>query len=246
VPVGEKLLFGGTALFLNLGGIANVSSHGAPGAHGAVGAPAAAGTVAAAGQFTAFDVCPANRVLNLLSADAGRAYDEGGSLAATGRVDRELLERLNALPYYGMGYPKSLDNGFGTNTIYPMIRDAMKGNAADALCTYVEHIAIQVGKAVDLLQDPHMDDRDAVAGRKMLVTGGGVHNHFLIDRLRENLSPLGVGVVVPDAVLADYKEALVMALIGVLRWREENNVLASVTGARRNSIGGAVWMGQEV
>jgi anhydro-N-acetylmuramic acid kinase len=38
---------------------------------------------------------------------------------------------------------------------------------------------------------------------------------------------------------------LVMALIGVLRWREENNVLSSVTGARRNSIGGAIWMGQE-
>ena len=79
----------------------------------------------------------------------------------------------------------------------------------------------------------------------MLVTGGGAHNGFLIARLRELLVPLGIEVVVPDEQLVDYKEALVMALIGVLRWREENNVFASVTGASRDSIGGAVWIGQE-
>jgi len=36
-----------------------------------------------------------------------------------------------------------------------------------------------------------------------------------------------------------------MALIGVLRWREENNVVSSVTGARRNSSGGDIWVGEE-
>jgi anhydro-N-acetylmuramic acid kinase len=80
---------------------------------------------------------------------------------------------------------------------------------------------------------------------RMLVTGGGAHNGFLIGRIRESLSSTGVVLVVPDAVLVDYKEALMMAFIGVLRWREENNVLASVTGASRDSIGGAVWIGQE-
>jgi anhydro-N-acetylmuramic acid kinase len=79
----------------------------------------------------------------------------------------------------------------------------------------------------------------------MLVTGGGAHNTFLIERLREVLGDIGVEVVVPDTGLVDYKEALIMALIGVLRWREENNVLASVTGASRDSIGGAVWIGQD-
>jgi len=58
--------------------------------------------------------------------------------------------------------------------------------------------------------------------------------------------------VVPDTKLVNYKEALIMAFIGVLRWRQEYfrwrqeyNVLASVTGASRNSIGGALWTGQE-
>jgi anhydro-N-acetylmuramic acid kinase len=77
----------------------------------------------------------------------------------------------------------------------------------------------------------------------MLVTGGGAHNGFLVSRLRERVD---VEVIVPHPELVDYKEALVMALIGVLRWREERNVLASVTGAVRDSVGGAVWIGQDV
>jgi anhydro-N-acetylmuramic acid kinase len=168
-------------------------------------------------------------------------------MAAGGRVDEGLLERLNALPYYGMGYPKSLGNEFGTDTVYPMVREAlgvpgsdgMRMETADGLRTYVEHIAVQVGRAVE----GGMAGEDGL--RRMLVTGGGAHNGFLVERLRAVLAPLGIEVIVPDGddrALIDYKEALVMALIGVLRWREENNVLASVTGASRDSIGGAVWI----
>lgn len=272
VPVGEKLLLQDYALFLNLGGIANVSAHGRPGA--------GAGDVAAglAKSFVAFDVCPANRVLNMLAGLAGKEYDENGALAASGEVDGKLLERLNALSYYDKPYPKSLANEFGTETVLPMVREMMdgangagagggRGNSSGlsvegALRTYVEHIAVQIRRAVEGLlrtdgqgtaggaeeQDgahAAAGGLDPMAGGKMLVTGGGAHNGFLIGRLRELLAPLGVEVVVPDEQLVNYKEALVMALIGVLRWREENNVFASVTGASRDSIGGAVWIGQE-
>ena len=226
------------ALFLNLGGIANVSRAG----------------------FGAFDVCPANRVLNELAADEGLPYDAGGALAAGGSLDAELLARLNALSYYSMPRPKSLANEFGTETVLPLIGQAMidsggRLTTADALRTYVQHIAEQVGRAVrSLLAEPagltgaaaeSTGSVNAAAARSMLVTGGGAHNTFLIERLREVLGDTGVEVVVPDTGLVDYKEALIMALIGVLRWREENNVLASVTGASRDSIGGAVWIGQE-
>ncbi len=244
VPIGEKLLLHGYELFLNLGGIANISSHGGGGIRAGVPGGARAGA-SGAGAFVAYDVCPANRVLNQLMAQVGKEYDEGGALAATGRVDEGLLGRLNELSYYGEAYPKSLANDFGTDTVYPMIAAAGLGTA-DALRTYVEHICQQIKIAVQGLAPV---DPEAPAGRKMLVTGGGAHNHFLIGRLAELLAPLGVEVATPvtdsDKALIDYKEALVMALIGVLRWREENNVLSSVTGASRDSIGGAVWMGQE-
>ena len=238
VPIGEMLLLQEYALFLNLGGIANVSRAG----------------------FGAFDVCPANRVLNELAADEGQPYDAGGALAAGGSVDAELLGRLNALPYYGQKYPKSLANEFGTETVLPLIGQAMINSGgrlttADALRTYTQHIAEQVGRAVRLLLVEGVTEgttersiaptAGASGAGRLLVTGGGAHNTFLIGRLREVLGDTGVEVVVPDTGLVDYKEALIMALIGVLRWREENNVLASVTGASRDSIGGAVWIGQE-
>jgi anhydro-N-acetylmuramic acid kinase len=245
VPIGEKLLLPGYSFFLNLGGIANISAHGATARD-----ELADGEAAAAGGFVAFDVCPANRLLNELAADEGLAYDKDGALAAGGRVDEVLLRKLNALPYYGMGWPKSLANEFGLQTVLPLLRpDGLP--TADALRTYTEHIAKQVERAVrQLLVAAGGNGADtggsAAAGGepvRMLVTGGGAHNKFLMVRLRDRLAALGVEVVVPEKALVDFKEALVMALIGVLRWREENNVLASVTGASRDSIGGAVWIG---
>jgi anhydro-N-acetylmuramic acid kinase len=243
VPIGEQLLLPGYGLFLNLGGIANISAHGA-GAGGGAGAGVAGG---AAGGFVAYDVCPANRVLNELAGDEGLAYDKDGALAAGGRVDEALLRQLNALPYYSMGYPKSLANEFGLETELPLLR-AGGLSTADALRTYTEHIAEQVERAVRELKvaaggGPGAEGAGGLV--RMLVTGGGAHNGFLTARVGQRLASLGAELVVPDTALVDFKEALVMALIGVLRWREENNVLASVTGASRDSIGGAVWIGQE-
>lgn len=235
VPIGEMLLLPGYELFLNLGGIANISRHG-----GAV-APAAGG-------FVAFDVCPANRVLNALAEMEGKTFDDGGEIAASGRLDPVLLRELNALSYYGQPYPKSLANEFGTETILPILRQSLdfsngRLSIADAMRTYVEHIAEQVERAVaGLGVGGRKDDAAGIGAARMLVTGGGAHNRFLIERLRERVD---VEVMVPHPELVDFKEALVMALIGVLRWREERNVLASVTGAVRDSVGGAVWIGQE-
>jgi anhydro-N-acetylmuramic acid kinase len=236
VPIGEQLLLSGYELFLNIGGIANISRHGGSAAAGS--AAAGFGAAPGSGGFVAFDVCPAGRMLNELAADKGLAYDDGGRLAACGHVDEVLLRKLDALPYYGMGYPKSLSNEFGMQMVLPLIREAGL-STADGLRTYTEHIAGQVRRAVETLL---IGDGGPV---RMLATGGGAHNTYLVERIQGRLKDLGVEVVVPDAALVDYKEALVMALIGVLRWREENNVLASVTGASRDSIGGAVWIGQE-
>jgi anhydro-N-acetylmuramic acid kinase len=222
VPIGEKLLFQGYEMFLNLGGIANIS--------------AGAGSV-----FTAYDICPANRVLNELAGLAGKVFDEGGSMAASGQVHEGLLKRLNDLPYYGQAYPKSLANEFGTKEILPIIRsgiDRGEFSLEDALRTYIEHIAIQVVFSATGL-------KKAEGPVKMLVTGGGAHNSFLIGRLKVLLSVHAIDPEVPESELVDNKEAVIMALIGVLRWREENNVLASVTGAVRDSIGGAFWIGQD-
>ena len=221
VPIGEKLLLGNYLFYLNIGGIANISLN-------------------YQNKYTAFDVCPANKVLNMLAKKKGKLFDEGGHIAEEGKIDQPLLDILNGFEYYKMPYPKSLSNDFGIDVIFPLI-DKRNDETDDDLRTYVEHICIQVAGAVKTLQQ----DFNLPADQKMLVTGGGARNAFLINRLKVVLSECGVQVELPADDLVDYKEAIIMALIGVLRWREENNTLASVTGASRDSIGGCVWIGQE-
>lgn len=220
VPIGEKLLLGEYDYFLNLGGIANISSSSDAG-------------------LIAFDICPANRVLNMLANDTLKEYDDEGRIAASGKTDSQLLQQLNVLEYYQLEYPKSLGNDFGTEIIYPMIKNT--GIRADnALRTYTEHIVLQIKNSLQHLKT--LRTRDNL---KLLCTGGGAFNTFLVQQLREQLKDLHIEVIVPDERLVKYKEALIMALIGVLRWREKTNVFSSVTGAERDSVGGALWMGQE-
>lgn len=218
VPMGEKLLLPGYAYYLNLGGIANISAF-------------------ANGNYVAFDVCPANRVLNLLAAKEGKAYDDEGAMAQSGTVNTNLLILLNSQAYYRQSYPKSLANDFGTHVLFPLI-ESFKLPAGDVLRTYAEHIAQQVAYAINNIKTETQQ-------QQMLVTGGGAFNKFLVKRLQQHLDVFNIEIVLPNNDLVNYKEALIMALLGVLRWREEDTVLQSVTGAIRSSIGGAVWIGQE-
>jgi anhydro-N-acetylmuramic acid kinase len=219
VPIGEKFLFPEYNMFLSLGGIANLSFHHTD-------------------AFVAFDVCPANRVLNSIAAKIGKDYDQNGEMALAGNVHLPLLERLNALEYYKQSPPKSLDNSFGATEIYPLVRSfALTHN--DSLRTLVEHIVIQIKNAITV------NSQLLTSESKLLVTGGGAFNGFLIHRLKEELQTLNVEIVIPAKEIVEYKEALIMAFIGALRWRQEYTVLSSATGAKRDSIGGAVWIGQE-
>ncbi|MFZ9300152.1 MAG: anhydro-N-acetylmuramic acid kinase [Chitinophagaceae bacterium] len=219
VPIGEKLLWPSTSMFLNIGGIANISINGAD-------------------NYLAYDICPANRVLNMLALLNGKEFDDNGQMAATGQVNERLLAQLNALPFYAQSYPKSLANDFGTDVVYPLVL-ASGLSVEDMLCTYTEHIAVQVAHEVE----NHLQQVNEIAPQ-ILVTGGGALNNFLIDRLQYHLEAMRVKVDRPDEQIIQYKEALIMGMLGVLRWREETTALSSVTGATRDSVGGALWISQ--
>ena len=177
----------------------------------------------------------------MLANDAGKDFDEDGNMASEGKIVTHLLEQMNQQEYYKLPSPKSLSNNFGTDIIYPLIQ-SFNISTNDALRTYTEHIAQQVFHSVKkIVEQTSMNQ----TGYKILITGGGALNSFLVSLIREKLSVAGVEVVIPEHNIIMYKEALIMAVLGVLRWREENTVLASVTGASRSSIGGAVWIGQE-
>lgn len=213
VPVGDALLFAEYDFCLNIGGIANVSARHQQ-------------------QRIAYDICPANMVLNYLSRQAGRDYDEGGKMAAAGQLHKGLLEELNRLEYYQQSFPKSLGYEWVAAEVFPLL-EKYSLPAEDILHTFCHHIARQVHNALrPLAGDGPM---------RLLATGGGAYNTYLIGLMKQELASLDIALVVPDNDLVEYKEALVFALLGILRMRGETNCLASVTGASRDSCGGIIY-----
>jgi anhydro-N-acetylmuramic acid kinase len=206
VPIGDRLLFSEYTYCLNLGGFANISYE-----H--------------TGNRIAFDICSVNIVLNHIAQLLNKEYDNEGKIAAKGKVNRQLLQKLNGLDYYKKAFPKSLGREWLEEEFMPLMQ--VNISAQDKMATMAEHIAMQI--------------TSVIKGKgSLLITGGGAFNTHLIKRIKE-LSPK-IKLVVPGKEIVNYKEALVFALLGVLRWRGEVNCLKSVTGASENNSGGSVFL----
>lgn len=175
-------------------------------------------------QRVAFDICPVNFMLNHLAKVLGKPFDSQGNIGRKGKVNEALLEQLNQLDYYRLMPPKSLAREW-VDTYFLPVMEASSCSLRDKLRTVYEHIAIQIAASVS---EPG----------KILVTGGGAWNDFLIERIREKTRG---EIFIPSDQLILFKEALIFAFLGILRLLEEDNCLASVTGARRDSCGGAVY-----
>ena len=208
VPIGDELLFSQYTYCLNIGGFANISMN-------------------LGGKRVAFDISPANIVLNQLAGRIGLPYDDAGKIASVGNVRMPLLQKLNDLPYFGQQPPKSLGREWVESHVLPIIQGE-ENEIPDLLRTYTEHIAMQVAAAA------HGAD-----GNSMLSTGGGAYNAFLIERIK---AFSGLEVIVPIDEIVNYKEALIFALLGLLRWNGIPNSLASVTGATGNVCGGCIYL----
>ena len=74
---------------------------------------------------------------------------------------------------------------------------------------------------------------------KMLVTGGGALNRFLIERIQDLTT---TEVCLPGKKIIEYKEAIIFAFLGVLRFFNLNNCLASVTGAAKDHSSGVIFL----
>lgn len=175
----------------------------------------------------AFDICPCNQVLDYFAQKVGKAFDAEGNLAASGNVVEAILVQLGNLDYYQIKGPKSLANPYSQE----LIRLLDKLEIKDALATAIEHIATEISKCLQ---------ENKTTEAKLLITGGGALNTFLIQKLVAKNPQLNI--IVADEATIKFKEAIAMALLGALRWMEQDTVLASVTGAEKNSVGGALWL----
>ena len=216
-PLADRYLFPGYDYYLNIGGIANISFQ-------------------KAGRWTAFDIGPANQILNALAIEAGMAYDTQGQIAAQGQVERSLLEQIDALSYFSQAPPKSLDNGWIRKEVLPFYQDRHLP-LSHRMRTAVEQLAGQTAEVIRNWGDQKEGEI------RLLATGGGVYNDFLMQRLQSRISDLvEVQIEVPEPKVVDFKEALLMALMGAFRLMGVPNCLAEVTGASRDTVGGAVYI----
>ena len=216
VPIGDQLLFGEYDVCLNIGGFANISY------------------TDPKGNRLAFDTGPANLLLNHLSRKLGYRYDAMGENARSGRLLPELFDELNALPYFHENPPKSLGLEWVKQHIFPKL-DNPEYKIPDLLHTCTVHIAHQINKAIS---EAEIKKRESQGKVNILATGGGAHNNFLTECLSQ-FSP-DFEYHLPDKDIIDYKEALIFAFLGVLRYQGLVNVLKSATGATIDSIGGTI------
>ena len=176
------------------------------------------------GRIQAFDVCTCNMLLNACAALKGETFDRNGIGAATGKVISDLLNSLNANSYYNTVGPASIGKEFFEQSVWPGTLN-WHSQPDDLLRTSVEHIAIMISRRLP-------------PNSRILVSGGGAYNATLMSRIRE-LSAADLMVV--DPVITSFKEALIFAFLGVLRWRGEDNCFSEVTGSSRNHCAGAIY-----
>jgi len=227
VPIGDRLLLSEYDYCLNLGGISNISFE-------------------KDGQRIAFDIGIANMLLNPLAQKAGLHYDHNGDLARQGSFNKALYEALNSLEYHSLPWPKSTGYEWFAKDVWPLV-ESFEDTPENLLHTAVHHIAEQISLSVmstlkdnsqpfDKLRAPQ-----STVNCQLLASGGGAKNGFLMEVLQLKLGK-HTQVIVPDARLIDYKEALVFALMGVLKMEGEVNVLSSVTGSSGDLSSGVLFI----
>ena len=199
--------------FLNLGGVGNLTwvdpRQSGPEAHGAL---------------MAFDTGPANAPINdLMLARRGVAQDEGGALAATGRVDHAIVEDFLRHPYFFKMPPKSLDR----NDFPGLLQVVGRLSDADAAATLTECVAQAVARGSEHFPTP---------AARLLVTGGGRLNATLMDHLAR-LMRCEVQPIEAAGLNGDMLEAQAFAYLAV-RVAKGMPTSAPMTTGVRAAVGG--------
>lgn len=178
-------------------------------------------------KIQAHDICPGNIPLNLLMYILGKSYDKGGELASTGIVNQTLLTELNSLDFYLIPGPKSLGMEWLNKEFLPIL-NKNSDSIPNKLATICEHIGIQIAKIANSNKI-----------QKLLVTGGGALNTYLIHRINHYLKG---GIILPTKEIIEFKEAIVFGFLGALYLEKQDNCLKDVTGAQRNSCSGVLHL----
>ncbi len=221
VPLVDALLFQSPQVdrvALNIGGIANITV--LPKGGGPEG-------------VIAFDTGPGNMVIDQLVerfTNGKHRYDRGGAIAARGHVNRNLLDRLLAAPYFRAKPPKSAGREqYGAEFVEQLITSGLPLQDLIATATALTAASIAAGIR-----------RFAPATTEVIAAGGGVHNTQLMARLAAFLPAVRITTTAGFGIDPDAREAIAFAVLAWRTWRKETGNLPSATGARHGVVLGSV------
>jgi anhydro-N-acetylmuramic acid kinase len=230
VPLLDYVLFADTKrarVLQNLGGIGNL-------------------TVIPAGvdqaKVIAFDTGPGNMIIDALMEELFRKkYDQGGRIAAQGRVLSTVVEKILRRPYFAQKPPKSAGREqFGAAFVADFLSAcrAAGGRDEDAVATATALTAESIVFAHRKYVKPLVKN----ATVDTIVSGGGTRNATLMAMLRARLEPLGCNVSVIDAagLPSQAKEAVAFALLAWQTWHRRPGNVPSATGAKRPVVLGEI------
>lgn len=213
VPIGDRIFFNKYDFCLNLGGISNISFE-------------------VKDKRIAYDIGLANMILNYITRKVDLEYDEDGKLARSGKINKGMLKRLNDLQYYLLPHPKSIGYEWFLAEVVPIVEET-EDTIENLLHTSIHHICDKITQQISL--------NTKSKKQNLLVTGGGALNTFFIETLQQKFGET-TKVIIPEKIIIEFKEALIFALMGLLRVEQQTNVLSSVTGAKKDSSSGVVYL----
>lgn len=212
-PTVEHWLFPEYKAFLNIGGIVNISYH-------------------TDSTVLGFDIGAGNQLLNYLANEKGFEYDEDGRIAALGKCHEPILEKCRENNFYQKPVPKSLSNQWVREDIIPNFKND-EIPLTDRMATAVDLIAWQLQQACLQI---------SLNNQKILITGGGAFNKNLIKKLEQAVKTFDIQIELPSIELINFKEALLMSMMGFLNIAGKNNVLCSTTGSRLDHCAGNLFL----
>lgn len=202
---------------LNIGGIANVTA-----------IPPAADP----SQVVAFDTGPGNMIIDALVSQISRGtqtYDEGGRMAAKGKVSQELLTELMDDPFLYRKPPKSCGREqYGVELVTRLLADGLA--AADVVATATAFTAKSIAEAIARFIAPKMKVDE------LIVSGGGVRNPQILARLEALLPETKVRKSNELGIDSDAKEAIAFAVLAYETWHGRPANLPSATGAKGPAV----------
>lgn len=204
---------------LNIGGIANLSV-----------------ISASEPELIGFDTGPGNALLDYwVTKYRGEKHDDKGAWAAQGTVNPDLLAHFLHHPYFKMPPPKSTGKEeFSTRWLEQVLADFNANNICDVdiQATLLELSAVSIAEQVRFYSPL----------QSLYLCGGGIHNDFLIARLRAHLPQLDIKSTQTLGVHPDWIEACAFAWLAKKRVDHETGNIPAVTGAKRSAILGGLWL----